>query len=218
MRKYKAILFDLDGTLLDTLADIGNAANQVLSKHQFPTHAVDAYRYFVGDGVRLLIVRALPPDQQDEALIRTCVKEFNKEYAKTWNVETTLYPGVSDMLDLVQGRGLKMSIFSNKPREFAQFCVDAYLTEWNFEVVLGHENSIPHKPDPTGALAIARQIGIAPSSFLYLGDTGVDMQTAYAAGMYPVGALWGFRSSVELTENGAKALVAHPSEVIGLCK
>lgn len=218
MMKYKAILFDLDGTLLDTLADIGNAANQVLSRHQFPIHPIDAYRYFVGDGIRLLIVRALPKDQHNDSLIRTCMEEFNKEYAKTWNVETSLYPGVSDMLDLVRHRGLKMSIFSNKPREFTQYCVDAYLADWNFEVVLGHENLIPHKPDPTGALAIAKQIGIAPSSFLYLGDTGVDMQTAYAAGMYPVGALWGFRSSEELSANGAKALVHQPSEVIGLCK
>jgi phosphoglycolate phosphatase len=218
MMKYKAILFDLDGTLLDSLTDIGNAVNRILSRRQFPIHPMNAYRYFVGDGIRLLIVRALPPEQQKESLIRTCIDEFNKEYGKTWNIETSLYPGVSDMLDLVRHRGLKMAIFSNKPREFTQYCVDAYLTEWNFEVVLGHENLIPHKPDPTGALAIARQIGIAPSSFLYLGDTGVDMQTAYAAGMYPVGALWGFRESVELTENGAKALVNHPSEVIGLCK
>ena len=164
------------------------------------------------------MVRALPPGQQNESLIWTCMEEFNKEYAKTWNIETSLYSGVSDMLDLVHTRGLKMAIFSNKPREFTQYCVDAYLSEWNFEVVLGFDGSIPHKPDPTGALAIARQIGIAPSSFIYLGDTGVDMQTAYAAGMYPVGALWGFRSSDELTENGAKALVHHPSEVMGLCK
>jgi phosphoglycolate phosphatase len=218
MMKYKAILFDLDGTLLDTLTDIGNATNQVLSRRQFPTHPIDAYRYFVGDGVRLLIVRALPSGQQSESLIRTCMEEFNKEYAKTWNIETSLYSGVSDMLDMIRARGLKMAVFSNKPREFTQYCVDAYLSEWNFEVVLGFDGSIPHKPDPTGALAIARQIGIAPSSFIYLGDTGVDMQTAYAAGMYPIGALWGFRSSDELTENGAKALVHHPSEVIGLCK
>jgi phosphoglycolate phosphatase len=218
MMKYKAILFDLDGTLLDSLADIGNAVNQILSRRQFPNHPIEAYRHFVGDGARLLIVRALPPGQHSESLIRACIEDFNKQYAKTWNVETKLYPGVSEMLDLVQHRGLKMAIFSNKPREFTQFCADAYLSDWNFEVVLGLEGAIPHKPDPTGALAIARQIGIAPSSFLYLGDTGVDMQTAYAAGMFPVGALWGFRSSKELTANGAKALVNHPSEVIGLCK
>lgn len=217
MMKYKAILFDLDGTLLNTLNDIGNAANRVLSRHNFPVHPMDDYRYFVGDGIRTLIVRALPPDKRDASLISACVDEFNREYDKTWNIETALYPGVEDMLDLVQDRGFRLAVFSNKPHEFTQNCVDAFFPYREFEAVLGIKESIPHKPDPTGALTIARRIGIAPASFLYLGDTGTDMQTACAAGMYPVGALWGFRSSDELTENGAKALVSHPTEVPELC-
>lgn len=215
--RYKAILFDLDGTLLNTLNDIGNAVNRVLSRQHFPIHPIDAYRYFLGDGVKMLITRALAADKRHEPLIHRCMEEFTQEYARNWNRETTLYPGISEMLDMVQARGLKLAIFSNKPQEFTQYCADEFLSKWIFEVVLGHQASIPHKPDPTGALAIAHQIGMAPVSFLYLGDTGVDMQTACAAGMFPVGALWGFRSLAELEANGAKVVVHHPLDVAGLC-
>jgi phosphoglycolate phosphatase len=217
MVKFKAILFDLDGTLLNTLNDLGNAVNRVLSMRHLPVHHIDAYRYFVGDGVEMLIARALPEGNRDKAIIHACMEEFNKEYNLSWNRETTLYPGISEMLDIVQTLGLKLAIFSNKPQKFTQYCVDEYLSNWKFEVVLGHQASIPHKPDPAGALAIARRIGLAPSYFLYLGDTGVDMQTACAAGMFPVGALWGFRLLDELMANGAKAAVHHPLEVVELC-
>ncbi len=213
MMKYKAILFDLDGTLLDTLKDIGNASNRVLLKHQFPVHPIDSYRQFVGDGVNTLFARALPPEKATDPLIRICMKEFEEEYAGTWNEETTLYPGISEMLDLVRARGLKMAVLSNKPHEFTRYCVEAFFPEWEFNVVQGIHASIPHKPDPAGALAIAHRVGIAPGSFLYLGDTGTDMRTARTAGMFPVGALWGFRSSEELIENGAKALASHPLEI-----
>ncbi len=215
MMKYKAILFDLDGTLLDTLKDIGNASNRVLLKHRFPVHPIDSYRNFVGDGVKTLFARALPADKVSDPLIRTCIKEFEEEYSRTWNDETTLYPGISEMLDLVRARGLKMAVLSNKPHEFTKYCVEAFFPEWEFDVVQGIHASIPHKPDPTGALSIARRLGIAPASFLYLGDTGTDMQTACTAGMFPVGALWGFRSSEELIENGAKVVVSHPLEISG---
>jgi len=217
MMKYKAILFDLDGTLLNTLNDIGNAVNRVLSRRNFPIHTMDEYRYFVGNGIRALIERSMPEENRDASLIRACVDEFNLEYDKAWNIETSLYPGIEDMLDLVQERGLRLAVFSNKPHEFTLNCVEAFFPYREFEVVLGIKESIPHKPDPSGALMIARRMGIAPASFLYLGDTGTDMQTACAAGMYPVGALWGFRSSDELIENGAKALVSHPAEVADLC-
>jgi phosphoglycolate phosphatase len=216
MQKYKAIVFDLDGTLLNTLSDIGNAVNRVLSGHHFPIHPIDSYRYFVGDGVKTLLIRALPADQQSEPLIQICMAEFNREYARSWKNETTLYPGVSEMLDRLHSLGLKLAVLSNKPQEFTQYCVDGFLSKWKFEAVSGSHASLPYKPDPTGALAIAGRMGISPASFLYLGDTGVDMQTACAAGMYPVGALWGFRSSTELSAAGAKALVNHPSEVAGI--
>jgi phosphoglycolate phosphatase len=215
--KYKAILFDLDGTLLNTLCDIGNAVNRVLSGHDFSIHPIDAYRYFVGDGVRMLITRALPPDKRDDPLIEKCMKGFDREYALNWKEETSLYPGIAEMLDLLQARGLKLAILSNKPQNFTQYCVDEFLSRWTFEAVRGFQDMIPHKPDPAGALAIARQMGITPASFLYLGDTGVDMRTASAAGMFPVGAIWGFRGLEELLANGAKEVVSHPSEMIGLC-
>jgi phosphoglycolate phosphatase len=213
---YTAILFDLDGTLLNTLDDIGNAVNSVLSGHHFPMHPIDAYRAFIGNGVKMLITRALPEDKRHEPLIHTCMEEFAHAYAKNWNKETALYPGISEMLDLVQARGLALAILSNKPQEFTQYCVEEFLSAWRFAAVLGQQDSIPLKPDPTGALMIAHQIGAAPASFLYLGDSGADMQTARAAGMRPVGVLWGFRSLAELTASGADVVLHHPSEVVEL--
>jgi phosphoglycolate phosphatase len=216
--RFKAIIFDLDGTLLNTLRDIGDAVNRVLIRRAFPTHPVDAYKYLVGDGARMLIVRALPADKQDESLIQACMEEFSLEYEKNWNLTTSLYPGISEMLDLIQSLGLKMAILSNKPHEFTIYCVNEFLSGWRFESIMGHNASIPHKPDPAGALMIAGRIGVDPGAFLYLGDTGVDMQTACAAGMFPAGALWGFRSSEELKTKGAKLLVNHPREVAEFVK
>jgi len=215
--KYKAILFDLDGTLLNTLKDIGNAANNVLSKRQFPIHPIDSYRHFVGDGINTLFRRALPADKINNSLLQTCMKDFEQEYSRTWNNDTSLYPGISEMLDLIRARGLKMSILSNKPHEFTRYCVEAFFPEWEFDAVQGVHASIPHKPDPAGAVSISRRLGIAPSSFLYLGDTGTDMQTARAAGMFPIGVLWGFRSSEELIENGAKEVIGHPMDIERFC-
>jgi phosphoglycolate phosphatase len=216
MKKYKALLCDLDGTLLNTLNDIGNAANRVLSRRNLPVHPLDAYRYFVGDGVKTLFSRALPEASRDASMVMACMDDFNREYAENWHSETSLYPGISEMLDLGEDRGLRLAILSNKPQEFTQYCADGFLSNWTFEVVFGHQELIPPKPDPTGALEISRRMGIAPSSFLYLGDTGVDMRTACSAGMYPVGALWGFRTAEELLENGAKTLAGHPLDVADL--
>ena len=150
---HKAILFDLDGTLLNTLHDLGNAANRVLSKHNFPTHELDAYRYFIGDGVKMLIIRALPDNQRNEGLIQTCLDEFKKDYEQNWNIETCLYSGIPELLDAVSSRGIKLAVLSNKPHEFTQNCVEHFLTKWSFDVVLGQQSSIPQKPHPVARCA-----------------------------------------------------------------
>lgn len=215
---YKAILFDLDGTLLDTLEDLGNAANCVLAGKGFPIHTLDMYRYFVGDGVTMLMNRALPEDNRNDDTIRACVRAFREEYGRNWHVKTRPYDGVAEMLDALTANGLKMAVLSNKPDEFTKQCVTEFLPDWTFDMVLGQSNSVPLKPDPSGAREIAKCLNISPSNFIYLGDTAIDMKTAVTAGMFPVGALWGFRTEKELRENGARALIKRPQEILNLLK
>lgn len=213
---YQAVLFDLDGTLLDTLADLGHAMNRVLAARGFPTHSLDAYRYFVGEGARVLVTRTLPENRRDEPTIAACLAAFQADYDQNWQVETKPYPGVAGMLDALTARGLKLAVLSNKPHDFTVRCVRKLLPRWNFDPVFGLRETVPRKPDPAGAVEIAARLDIPPANFLYLGDTATDMQTARAAGMFPVGALWGFRSAEELVESGARVVVGEPGEVVGL--
>lgn len=213
---YQAVLFDLDGTLLDTLADLGNAMNRVLAAQGLPGHPLEAYRYFVGEGARLLVTRALPENRRDEATIAACLAAFQADYNQNWRVETKPYPGIPEMLDALTARGLKLAVLSNKPHDFTQRCVHELLPRWTFEPVFGLRETVPRKPDPAGALEIAACLNIPPAHFLYLGDTAIDMQTARAAGMFPVGALWGFRSAEELVEGGAEVLLEEPLGLLGV--
>lgn len=213
---YRAVLFDLDGTLLDTLEDIANAVNRVLTAHGFPTHPVEAYRYFVGEGVRILIRRVLPEDRRDEETVAACMKDYREDYSEHWNVKTRPYPGIAELLDGLAARNVRMAVLSNKPDASTRQCVQELLAKWCFDVVLGQREGIAHKPDPTGARAVAEILRVPPAEFLYVGDTSIDMMTAVAAGMYPVGALWGFRSADELTMTGAKRLIARPVELLEL--
>ena len=214
--KYKAVLFDLDGTLLDSIEDMGDSLNRVLVQNGFPTHDRDAYCRFVGDGATNLINRALPEGKRTESIISSCLKSFLVDYDKNWNVKTRLYDGIPELLDTLTSRGLKISVLSNKPHRYTLKCMDGFLSDWEFDVVFGQRDEVPRKPDPAGALEIAEQLNIIPSDFLYLGDTETDLKTSFAAGMFPVGVLWGFRSAGELRENGAKVLINGPLEVLEL--
>jgi phosphoglycolate phosphatase len=213
---YKAILFDLDGTLLDTLEDLGNSVNRVLARRGFPTHTLNEYRYFVGDGTAMLISRALPQGKRNDENIRTCLKEFSEDYGWSWNVKTRPYEGIPEMLDALTERGLKIAVLSNKQHEFTKRCVADLLPNWTFGVVLGQRDAVNRKPDPAGAVEVAERLHIPPAEFLYLGDSAIDMRTAIAAGMFPVGVLWGFRSAEELKEGGAQALIERPLEILNL--
>jgi phosphoglycolate phosphatase len=211
--KLKAVLFDLDGTLLDTLEDLGEAMNQVLRNLGFPVHELQAYKYFVGDGVEMLIRRALPKKSLTEELVQQCLQAYREEYRKRWDLKTRPYDGVPEMLDALTEKGLPLAILSNKPDDFSKLVVSKLLAKWRFRVVFGVRPSVPKKPDPAAAFEIAALLAIPPSQFLYLGDTGTDMKTAVAAGMFPVGALWGFRTAEELTANGARVLIESPLDL-----
>lgn len=210
----KAVIFDLDGTLLDTLQDIANAANTVLANNGFPIHQIDDYRRFIGSGINKLISRALPRDKQNPETVVALAEEFRAEYGRHWNVTTRVYSGVPEMLDGLKVRRIRLAVLSNKPHDFTQQCVDSLLHGWTFKAVMGYNDKIPPKPDPNGAIQIASKLNLPPSRILVLGDSDIDMKTAIAAGMFPVGALWGFRSREELLENGAKAVLQRPQDIL----
>ncbi len=202
----------MDGTLLDTLADLGDAMNRALAQNGFPTHNVNAYRHFVGSGASQLVARALPASEQDK--IPVCLKAFLEEYEAGWRIKTCLYDGVSELLDALVARNIPMAVLTNKPQAFAELCMREFLPRWDFALTVGQVPGVPVKPDPAGSRQVIRHLAVQPEEILYLGDTDVDMFTAVNAGMHPVGVLWGFRQQRELLEAGAAATLVHPLELL----
>ncbi len=212
----RAVLFDLDGTLLDTLADLAHATNTVLEQEGFAIHPVDAYRHFIGDGAAMLVRRALPEEARRDDVIARCVAAFGREYERSWNVRTRPYDGILELLNALTARQVGLAVLSNKPDAFTQRCVAEYLGAWPFQAVIGNRADLPRKPDPAGAREIARLLDVPPAQFLYLGDTSTDMQTARRAGMRPLGAAWGFRSREELWSHGAESVLERPADLLDL--
>ncbi|PIE58327.1 MAG: HAD family hydrolase [Desulfobulbus propionicus] len=215
---YKAVIFDLDGTLLDTLQDLADAANQALADLGFPRHPVDAYRFFVGSGLNTLIVRILPEGKRDEQTQRQTVERFKQRYRQNWKATSAPYVGVPAMLDQLQANGVKLCVLSNKPHDYTTLCVQELLPQWTFFQVLGQRSGVPKKPDARGALDIVHCLGLQKRDILYVGDTAIDMQTAANAQLDSVGVLWGFRSAEELQAAGARYLISSPEELVGIVK
>jgi phosphoglycolate phosphatase len=214
--QFKASLFDLDGTLLNTLDDLADTANSALAQFGYPPHATEKYRYFVGDGMRTLIERIVPTKSSQDEII-ACEEIFQKLYAQHWADKTCLYDGIEEMLAGLQNLGMKLAILSNKPDEFTRMCVQRYFPSVYFSCVQGQLDKIPKKPHPQGALMIARKLELAPGAILYVGDTATDMKTGKGAGMTTAGVLWGFRELGELIQNGADYIVGHPREIVEIC-
>lgn len=209
---HRAVVFDLDGTLLDTLEDIADSMNAVLERAGHPTHPLEAYRQFVGDGVQRLVERASPAACDVDA----GVAAWLEDYGRRWREKTRPYPGVEILLDGLTTRGLPFAILSNKPDDFTRLTAEALLGRWSFAEIWGVKEGIPPKPDPHGALALAAALDVPPGEILYVGDTDTDMQTAVAAGMDPIGVLWGFRSKGELLASGARVVVERPEALLEL--
>ncbi|KLU66670.1 phosphoglycolate phosphatase [Desulfosporosinus acididurans] len=213
---YKAVIFDLDGTLVNSLEDIADSMNLVLKTLDMKVHNLEDYKYFIGNGIRNLVSRALPEQSREETFITECFDLMMKEYRERCLEKTRPYEGIPELLDELTRRKLKLCVLSNKVDELTQKVVSALLANWKFEVVLGPREDIPRKPDPTGAFYISKQLNIPQAEIIYLGDSGVDMQTAATAKMYAVGALWGYRRREELSQNGAQSLINHPLEFLEL--
>ena len=212
----KACIFDLDGTLCDSVVSIGTCVNHVLEEFSLPQIEMEKYKIFVGDGVHQLIVRALAYVKADEALVEPVQKRYLERFQEECLYEVRPYEGIRDMLQAIRERGIPMAVLSNKPHENTKKVIAALFGEDLFTLVRGQQAGVPRKPDPAGALLEARELGAAPEECLYVGDTATDMQTGNTAGMQTVGVLWGFRDRQELKESGAKHIIGQPMELIGL--
>ena len=210
----RAVIFDLDGTLLDTIDDLGDSMNSVLRQNGFPTHDQQAYKGFIGDGLRMLVVRSLPEQKRQDTTVESCVGAMRSAYGAGWHVKTQLYDGIAELLQTLSQLGVTMSVLSNKPDDFTKKMVARFFRSGQFKCVKGAIDGLPRKPDPHLALLVAEAQQIPESETCFLGDSGTDMQTARRAGMHPIGALWGFRAEAELIENGAVAVIGHPLELV----
>jgi phosphoglycolate phosphatase len=213
---FDAVIFDLDGTLLDTIDDLADCMNWALAQHGYAPRSREECKHFVGDGVVTFARRALGEHGRDEQTAARVAASLRRRYAQHWADKTRPYPGIAELLEGLRQRGLKTAVFSNKPDDTTQLTVRTLLKDFRFDIVCGALPGMALKPDPAGAIALARDLGVKPDRVLYLGDTDTDMRTAVAAGFFPVGALWGFRTAEELLANGAKVLVEKPQDVLGL--
>ncbi len=209
-----SVIFDLDGTLLNSLEDLADSVNTVLARQGLPIHPVHNYRWFVGDGQPMLVKRALPKDMQDKEFFEYCLQEVRQEYSKRWASKTTPYPGVLQTLKALDRKNMPMAVLSNKPHDATLQTVEHFFPKDCFSVVRGALPDKPVKPDPHPALEVAASLGLDPCRIYFVGDSSVDMFTARAAGMIALGAAWGFRGRQELMDSGADQILTEPLELL----
>ena len=212
MKIYKAAIFDMDGTLTDTLADLFDSVNEMLDHYNFPRRTLDEVRQFVGNGARKLMIRSLPADKAD--FIDAALKFYNDCYARNCLNKVRPYAGVMELLTALEAKKIPLGICTNKQHFAAVAIAEKILTPIKFGYVSGDEPNQPRKPNPTRALAGAKIFGVAPEDVAYFGDTAVDMQTAINAGFLPIGVTWGFRPRSELVDSGAKIIIDNPLEIL----
>lgn len=212
----KLVIFDLDGTLLDTIDDLATSTNHALRRNGYPEHELSEYPFFVGNGVYKLIERALPAEARNDETVRRLREDFVEHYTLHNADLTRPYPGIAELLGELQKRGVLLAVASNKYQEATRKLIARYFGERTFASVFGQREGIAPKPDPTIIGDILHETGIAPADVLYVGDSGVDMQTAARGGLRSVGVTWGFRPRAELEANGAVHLIDKPEELLEL--
>ena len=211
--RFKGIIFDLDGTLVNSLEDISDAMNTVLTGLNYPTHTYDTYQYFIGSGLRNLVSKALPASNNSDEQIEICFDCMINEYREVCTIKTKPYEGIVTLLDNLVSRNIKLAIFSNKADELTKKIAAEIFPNY-FDAAVGLSSEELKKPNPFEALEISKTWNLKPEEILFVGDSNIDMQTAINANMFAVGVSWGYRTEEELIGNGAKVVINKPSELI----
>ena len=214
--RYNGIIFDFDGTLVDSLGDIVDSMNHVLAEKGFPPHTREEYRSLVGKGIEDLAEKSLPPDMRDRETVKSILVPYKKRYHEHCLIKTGPYPGIVYMLEKIKKHGIYIAVLSNKAEEFTRYMADRLFAGDLFDDVVGAREGVPAKPHPESSIGIAARAGIQPGQFLFVGDSGSDMKTARNACMTPLGVLWGYRDRPELEKEGAMYIVNHPREILSL--
>ena len=214
----EGVLFDLDGTLVDTLEDIAAALNAVLAAHALAQHGLAACKAMVGWGMRNLVTAALPEARRDADTVDALTQEMMAAYGARPLERSRPYPGMGELLAELRRRRIPSVVLSNKPDALTALIVDGLFPEHIFVEIQGERPGVPRKPDPAAALALCARLGLEPARVLFLGDSAVDVETAHRAGMPCAGALWGFRGREELAAAGADFLLDHPSQALKLLR
>jgi phosphoglycolate phosphatase len=215
---YRGVIFDLDGTLADTLADIAGSMNRILKANGFPVHLPKDYKLLVGRGLDNLVLQALPAEARTPRIASPLLDAMVEDYRMHCLDETCLYAGIRELLYQLAELDIKLAVFSNKSEPLTRKIVEHLLGDIKFVQVAGARPEFPKKPDPSGALELAHTMGLLPGEIVYVGDSDVDMITATRAGMLAVGVVWGFRSADELVNHGAKFLLKQISDLIHVFK
>ena len=214
--KTSLVIFDLDGTLLDTIGDLAVACNAVLGVRGLPQHTYEEYCHFVGNGILRLVERALPEPLRTPETVAAVRADFVKYYTEHIDAHTRPYDGIPELIAELARRGVALAVASNKFQAGTEKLIGRYFPDIRFDVVLGQRPDVPLKPDPAVVGEILTATGVAAGEVLYVGDSGVDMQTAAAAGVRSAGVTWGFRTRAELEQSGARHIVDRPAELLGL--
>ncbi|MCT7433264.1 HAD family hydrolase [Aliarcobacter cryaerophilus] len=212
----KTVIFDLDGTLLDSIEDIASSMNKVLESLQLPTHKIEDYKHFVGGGVDILVENAL--SNQSKEIKDEVIKRFKIEYDGKLHSKTLPYDGIYELLDELKKLDINLAVLSNKPHEFTVSYVNHFFKNYNFKEIHGQKKDVPKKPDPKAALDIVKCLDSSCENTYFIGDTKIDMQTAKNANMTAIGVLWGFRDEKELRDFGADFIVSNPLEILKIIK
>jgi phosphoglycolate phosphatase len=211
--KIEGVIFDLDGTLVHTIEDIAGAANIMLARHGLKEHDLDYYLKWIGNGA-VKFVELAYGEPLERYQLMAYVAEFKEIYAENLHNRSRVYDGVSEVLDELVKRGIRISVLSNKPHLLTREVCDFYLSGWPFDPVFGQRDEVPRKPDPAAAFEIAKGWGIEPERILFVGDSDNDILTAKAAGMLPLGVSWGYGRLVNEPVEGMGELMDNPSDIL----